>query len=113
MRALVELMNEVVEDPDAFHQHDAAFHDVIMQASGNRIARAVVRSLQNQVVNIDRYIGKTERALRQASNRGHRHIYECIAAHDSAGAAEAMFAHITDAWLVRRSGSADPERLRR
>ncbi|MFC4998393.1 FadR/GntR family transcriptional regulator [Dactylosporangium cerinum] len=113
MRALVERMDEVVEDADAFHEHDAAFHDVIMQASGNRIARAVVRSLQHQVANIDRYVGRTDRALREASNRGHRRVFERIAAQDAAGAAEAMFAHITDAWLVRRSESADPDRLRR
>jgi DNA-binding FadR family transcriptional regulator len=113
MRALVERMDEVVEDPDAFHEHDAAFHDVIMQASGNRIGRAVVRSLQNQVANIDRYMGRTDRALREASNLGHRRVFERVAAGDAEGAAEAMFAHITDAWLVRRSGSADPDRLRR
>jgi len=113
MGALVDLMDEAVDNADAFHEHDAVFHDVIMQASGNRIARAVVRSLQNQVVNIDRYIGRTDRVLREVSNRGHRHISERIAAHDADGAAEAMFAHITDAWLVRRSGAADPDRLRR
>jgi DNA-binding FadR family transcriptional regulator len=113
MSALVERMDEVVEDADAFHEHDAAFHDVIMQASGNRIARAVVRSLQHQVTNIDRYIGRTDRALRETSNRGHRRIYERIAAQDGEGAAAAMFAHITDAWLVRRSGSADAGALRR
>jgi DNA-binding FadR family transcriptional regulator len=113
MRALVACMDETVEDADAFHEHDAAFHDVIMQTSGNRIARAVVRSLQHQVANIDRYVGRTDRALREASNRGHRDIFECIAAQNAAGAAEAMFAHITDAWLVRRSGPADPVRLRR
>ncbi|MDG6105738.1 FadR/GntR family transcriptional regulator [Dactylosporangium aurantiacum] len=111
--ALVERMDEVVEDVDAFHEHDAAFHDAIMQASGNRIARAVVRSLQHQVVNIDRYIGHTDRALREAANSGHRRVYERIAAHDAQGAQQAMFAHITDAWLVRRSGSAHPDRLRR
>jgi DNA-binding FadR family transcriptional regulator len=113
MLALVELMDEVVGDVDAFHEHDAAFHDVIMQASGNRIGRAVVRSLQHQVANIDRYVGRTDRALREASNRGHRRIYERVAARDPAGAAEAMFAHITDAWLVRRGESTEPDRLRR
>jgi DNA-binding GntR family transcriptional regulator len=48
-----------------------------------------------------------------ASNRGHRHIYERIAAHDPDGAAEAMFTHITEAWVVRRSGPDEPTRLRR
>jgi DNA-binding FadR family transcriptional regulator len=113
MRALVDRMDELVGDLPTYHEHDRAFHDVIMQASGNRIARAVVRALENQVLDVARYMGRTERALCVASNRGHRRIYERIAAHDADGAAEAMYAHITDAWLVRRGGSGDPVRLHR
>jgi DNA-binding GntR family transcriptional regulator len=48
-----------------------------------------------------------------ASNQGHRRIDERIAAHDPDGAAEAMFTHITQAWLVRRDGAGDPGRLDR
>ena len=48
-----------------------------------------------------------------AFNRGHRRIYERIAAHDPEGAAAAMFTHITEAWLVRRSGFGEPVRLQR
>src|SRR4051794_11697400 len=113
MRALVDRMDEFVDDHVVYEEHDRAFHDTIMQTSGNRIARAVVRSLESQVINIARYMGRTERALCEASNRGHRRIYERVAAQDPDGAAEAMFAHITDAWLVRRSGPGDPVRLHR
>ncbi len=84
-----------------------------MQASGNRIARGVVRTLESQVVNTARYMGRPERAVCVASNRGHRRVYERIAAHDPSGAAEAMFTHITEAWLVRRSAPGDPVRLDR
>ena len=80
---------------------------------GNRIARAVVRALESQVVNTPRYMGEHRRDLCVASNRGHRTIYERIAAHDPDGAAEAMFTHITEAWLVRRGGSGEPVRLSR
>ncbi|SCE97944.1 DNA-binding transcriptional regulator, FadR family [Micromonospora haikouensis] len=104
LRALVDRMDELVDDHVTYHEHDRAFHDVIMQASGNRIARGVVRALESQVVNTARYMGRTKRALCVASNRGHRRIYERIAAHDPDGAAQAMFTHITEAWLVRRSG---------
>jgi len=48
-----------------------------------------------------------------ASNQGHRRVYERIAAQDPTGSAEAMFAHITEAWLVRRSTAGDPSRLDR
>ncbi|MEW2475748.1 FadR/GntR family transcriptional regulator [Micromonospora gifhornensis] len=113
LRALVDRMDELVDDQVAYHDHDRAFHDVIMQASGNRIARGVVRSLESQVVNTARYMGRTQRSLCVASNRGHRHIYERIAARDPDGAAEAMFTHITEAWLVRRKGSGKVPRLQR
>jgi len=113
MRALVDHMDELVDDHLTYQEHDRLFHDTIMQTSGNRIARAVVRSLESQVINIARYMGRTERALCEASNRGHRRIYERIAAQDPGGAAEAMFTHITEAWLVRRSGPGDPVRLHR
>ncbi|WP_245815966.1 hypothetical protein [Lentzea albidocapillata] len=45
--------------------------------------------------------------------QGYRRVCERIAAHDLAGAAEAMFTHITEAWLVRRSDVGDPSRLER
>ncbi len=113
LRALVDRMDELVDDPVTYAKHDRAFHDAIMQASGNRIARAVVRALESQVVNTARYMGRTDRTLCVASNLGHRRISECITARDPDGAADAMFTHITEAWLVRRSGPGDPERLER
>ncbi|WP_086664964.1 FadR/GntR family transcriptional regulator [Lentzea kentuckyensis] len=113
LRALVDLMDQVVGDPVAYRKHDHAFHDTIMRASGNRIARGVVRALESQVFNTARYTGRTDRRLCAASNQGHRAICERIAAHDPAGAAEAMFTHITEAWLVRRSDAGEPGRLDR
>jgi len=113
LRTLVDLMDDLVDDHVAYEEKDRVFHDVIMQASANRIARGVVTSLQSQVIHTARYVGRTERALCIASNAGHRRIYERIAAHDPDGAAEAMLVHITDAWLVRRGGPPNPERLGR
>ncbi|MDH2430765.1 FCD domain-containing protein [Sphaerisporangium sp. TRM90804] len=113
LRALVDRMDELVDDHVIYADHDRAFHDTIMQASGNRIARGVVRALESQVINTARYTGQPERALCVASNQGHRRIYERIAARDPGGAAEMMFNHITEAWLVRRRGPGDPMRLRR
>jgi len=113
LRALVDRMDELVDDHVTYEEHDRAFHDVVMRTSGNRIARAVVRALESQVVNSVRYMGHPHREQCVASNRGHRQVYERIAAHDPAGAAEAMFTHITQAWLVRRSGPGEPVRLHR
>jgi DNA-binding FadR family transcriptional regulator len=111
--ALVEQMDQLLDDPDSYRRQDHVFHDTIMRASGNRIARGVVRALESQVLHTARYMGRTDRELCAASNQGHRRIFERIAAHDPAGAAESMFAHITEAWLVRRSEAGDPGRLNR
>jgi DNA-binding FadR family transcriptional regulator len=113
LQALVDRMDELVDDPIAYREQDRAFHDTVMRASGNRIARAVVRALESQVINTARYLGRSEPALCVESNRGHRDVYERIAAHDPAGASAAMFTHITEAWLVRRTDSGDLSRLER
>jgi len=113
LRVLVDRMDELVADPVAYAAQDRAFHDLIMQTSGNRLARAVVRALESQVVNTARYMGKTTPALCVASNQGHRRVYERIAAHDPDGAASAMFTHITEAWVVRRGEPGDHARLER
>src|SRR5690242_14502058 len=84
----------VLDDLVTYEEHDRAFHDTVMHASGNRIARGVVKSLQSQVIHTARYVGRTDRALCVASNLGHRRVYERIAAHDPQGAAAAMFTHI-------------------
>jgi DNA-binding FadR family transcriptional regulator len=113
LRTLVDRMDELVDDHVRYAEHDRAFHDLIMQTSANRIARAVVRALESQAVHEARYMGRPQRAQIVASNHGHRRICERIAAGDPEGAAEAMFRHITDAWLVRRTGPGEPVRLRR
>lgn len=106
-------MDGLVDDPASYAVQDRAFHDTIMRTSGNSIARAVVRALESQVVNTARYLGEVQPELCVASNLGHRNIYLQIAAHDAEGAAAAMFTHITEAWLVRRGGSGEPDRLLR
>ena len=110
---LVDTMDTLVDDPVSYAERDLAFHDTIMRTSGNRIARAVVRALESQVASTVRYLGQPRRDLCVASNRGHRAIYQRIAAHDPGGAADAMFTHITEAWFVRRGGPGEPLRLRR
>ncbi|HST82200.1 MAG TPA: FadR/GntR family transcriptional regulator [Kineosporiaceae bacterium] len=113
LHAIVNRMDELVDDHLAYEHEDRAFHDLIMRTSGNRIARGVVRALESQVIHSARYMGHSERSLCVASNQGHRRIYERIAAHDPDGAAEAMFNHITDAWLARRDGPGGLTRLER
>jgi len=111
--SLVDQMDRLVDVVSEYAEHDRAFHDMIMKASGNRIAPAVVRALESQAKNTARYMGRTSRDLCVASNNGHRAIYERIAARDAEGDVQAMFQHITEAWVVRRGGPGEPVRLRR
>jgi DNA-binding FadR family transcriptional regulator len=113
LQTMVDRMDELVGDVATYEEHDRLFHDTIMQTSGNRIARGVVRALEKQAITMASYQGKSSRDLCKASNAGHRRIFEHIAAKDAAGAAEAMFTHITEAWLVRRGEAGDPGRLMR
>ncbi|MEU7998957.1 FCD domain-containing protein [Micromonospora sp. NPDC049060] len=114
LRALVDRMDELVDDHVTYHEHDRAFHDTVMQASGNRIARGVVQALESQVINTARYMGRTERSLCVASNRGRRRVYERIArARPGRRGRGHVHPHIAVTWLVRRSGSGKPARLQR
>jgi DNA-binding FadR family transcriptional regulator len=113
LRELVEQMDAVVADWARYMPRDKEFHDVVMRASGNRIARGVVRSLESQAADTARYVGRPDTAGCTASNRGHREVYERIAAGDAPGAAEAMSRHITEAWLARRTDGRGADRLDR
>ncbi|MFE9043408.1 FadR/GntR family transcriptional regulator [Streptomyces sp. NPDC007818] len=113
LRDLVEDMDGLVTDWPAYKPKDQEFHDVIMRVSGNRIARGVVRSLEWQAADAARYVGNPTTDDCVESNRGHRRIYELMAAGDAAGAAQAMTRHITDAWLARRQDNDGAERLAR
>jgi DNA-binding FadR family transcriptional regulator len=113
LRELVDLMDTLVADWPRYRPNDKEFHDVIMRASGNRIARGVVRSLESQAADAARYVGQPGTADCLASNRGHREIYERIADGDAEGASAAMSRHITDAWLSRRGDTEGTARLER
>jgi hypothetical protein len=49
--------------PVAYADLDRAFRDLIMQTSGNRIARAAVRARESQDVNTVRYTGEPAKEL--------------------------------------------------
>ncbi|WP_254878898.1 FadR/GntR family transcriptional regulator [Streptomyces sp. NA04227] len=111
--ALVDLMDTLVTDWPTYMPRDKEFHDLIMKASGNRIARGVVHSLELQAADAAKYVGSPTTSDCVDSNRGHREIFERMAAGDAAGAAAAMQAHITEAWLARRQSDEGTERLAR
>jgi DNA-binding FadR family transcriptional regulator len=95
-------VTDEVADTTRFFRADMEFHDEIMAASGNRLARAVVRTINAEAFRSLRYIGEPTPADFEQSNREHRAIYERLIAKDAAGAAQVMNAHIEESWQKRR-----------
>ncbi len=91
-----------VEDADAFSAADVAFHDAILEASGNLLGRAIIRSLTVEAYRSMRYIGQPSTADRLHSNEGHRAIRDAVARGDAEAAGELMDVHIASSWESRR-----------
>jgi len=111
MKRHLDQLTLEVATPDRHILSDLEFHDVIMRASGNRLGRAVVRTIQSEARESDRYNGYPSRADCEASDIGHVRIYDCIVAADAEGAAAAMSEHILGSWLARRREPEPRSRL--
>lgn len=95
-------VTDEVADAGRFYQADIEFHDAVMAASGNRLARAVVRTITAEAFRSLRYTGDPTPAHLEQSNREHRAIYERLIAKDGEGAAAVMNEHIKQSWEKRR-----------
>jgi len=89
-------------DADEFALADVRFHDVVMELSGNRLARAIVSSIHDKARATLRYRGSTSADMIVRTLDEHRAILEAIGRRDPAAASHAMHTHITSAWSRRR-----------
>lgn len=92
----VEQMEQDYQDRDANETADRNFHLAIARASGNSALVGVVEYLWNQRGTLWHKLKEhfqTEE-LRQQTLLDHRNILSAIAAHDAAGAKQAMRAHL-------------------
>ena len=88
--------------PEIFIETDVEFHDRIMAASGNRLARSIVSSVHSQARTSLRYQGHPSIEAVTVTNGEHRIILDRILDRDAPGAAQAMTDHIRSAWQRRR-----------
>lgn len=88
--------------PEVFIQTDVEFHDRIMAASGNRLARSIVSTVHSQARTSMRYQGHPSVEDVSTTNAEHRIVLERILDRDAPGAAQAMTDHIRSAWQRRR-----------
>jgi DNA-binding FadR family transcriptional regulator len=97
MRRTLAEMARHVGDPDAYVDHDVHFHQLVVEAGGNHLARAIMqtisRPLRQSRVLTNQVPGGVARA-----HEFHTEVFERIAAGDAEGAAEAMRAHLESSW---------------
>ncbi|MGB8323677.1 MAG: FadR/GntR family transcriptional regulator [Candidatus Acidiferrum sp.] len=94
MRKQVEIMDAAQEDPDAFIEADLDFHLALAEAAANPIILSLIDSivglLREQRMGIFQVEGGPERGQYH-----HKKILQAVEHRDSAGAREAMKAHLT------------------
>jgi DNA-binding FadR family transcriptional regulator len=105
LRQLVAELERSVGDRARYLELDTLFHDELMRISGNRLGRAVVRSIHDQARSSAGYNEAHPDDLRLA-HRGHVTILERLIARDHEGAAEAMRDHIISMWQRKRRHAA-------
>ncbi|MDQ1021465.1 FadR/GntR family transcriptional regulator [Streptomyces afghaniensis] len=111
LRAIERLLGRLDEEtatPARFIETDVAFHDRIMQASGNRLGRSIIRTVHGQARTTYLYTGTPDTHACEQANAEHREVAERLLARDPQGAAQAMAAHIEGAWRRRRSPHPGP-----
>jgi GntR family transcriptional regulator, galactonate operon transcriptional repressor len=99
-------MRRSAADTDAFALADVSFHGLVMEISGNRLARAIVSSIHDKARATLRYHGATSAGMIEQTLEEHRAIVEAIARRDAPAANQAMHDHITSAWARRRPAQA-------
>lgn len=103
MEGLLERLDGETVVPHRFIETDLVFHGLIMEASRNRLASSIVRGVHAQARTTSLYSGAPDTRACELANEEHRLLLRCLLDRDATGAAEAMTAHIEDAWQRRRS----------
>jgi len=99
--AMARLMAEV-QDPIKYLQADLDFHDAIMTASGNRLGRAAIHTINAEAFRSLRYVGDPTPDDCRESNIAHRAVMEAVLGQDADLAGQAMNDHILGSWHRRR-----------
>jgi DNA-binding FadR family transcriptional regulator len=102
IRTALERVQAEEQDEARFFRADLDFHYTIMNASGNRLGRAVIQTVNAQAFHSLRYIGEPSLEDFHVSNLEHQAIFDRIVAKDEQGAARAMNDHILGSWIKRR-----------
>ncbi|MFB7251207.1 FadR/GntR family transcriptional regulator [Microbacterium sp. NPDC056234] len=102
LRARLDAQHAAVKKRQKFRDADLAFHQAIIDASGNRLGRAIARRLVGEALTSDRFHGDVDDTVVVATLDEHEAILEAIAARDPERARELMKSHVDIAWQRRR-----------
>lgn len=106
---IYEQLEAAASDPPRHVQLDLEFHEAIMRASGNRLARAAVLNMLAEGYRSVRYLGDFKEEDCTLSNVDHKEILDCLLDRNAERAEAAMNGHIVRAWLRRRPRRSDEE----
>lgn len=95
MRAQLESMRDLRDDPDGYARADVEFHDTILVATGNRPLRQLLRSIEPALVTARTLSLTVEPEAIVRSIREHQAIYRGIAAGSPKQARKAMASHLS------------------
>lgn len=107
IRTALTAMERSAHDVAEFAAADVFFHDAVMDASGSRLARAIVTSIHGKARTTGRYHGSTSADRIAETLDEHGQILTAITDGDAAAAAAAMHAHIVGSWARRRPPARD------
>jgi DNA-binding FadR family transcriptional regulator len=103
LREVIDRAAVNIDNIHAYNEADAAFHDLVMEQSGIRLAANITRIMFRRARESSRFTGITTDDAAQMSLEEHRAICEAIVAGDGDTAATAMREHIAKAWARRRA----------
>jgi DNA-binding FadR family transcriptional regulator len=95
MLGYLRMMDAELDDFATFAQHDIAFHDAILTATGNNLLGPLYKQLRPLIEFGRRISAQVRKGGRAESQRGHRAVYEAILAQDPVRAREAMNDHLS------------------
>jgi GntR family transcriptional repressor for pyruvate dehydrogenase complex len=105
----LERMYAAGENADELVEADAAFHNVIGQATQNAVLRALLESVSTRTVRARLWQGVVDRTTLDVARAQHTAIYDAIAAGNPDLARAATLIHIArnEDWLREHLGPAD------
>jgi len=102
LRAALDVMRGAIDDPDRFLKVDQDFHALVMDISGNELAKSIARILVQRASDNFRFHGAAGPDAFQLTLDEHGRILQALVDGDSNGAAVAMRDHISQSWERRK-----------